>query len=102
MKKLPKAVQVCLWSYDTDKIDISSPEDRFRVILNVLNRGTMEAVKWLWQTYSKDEIRATITHSIASEWNSKSLSFWSRFYNTSPSRVTRFAKSYATSLGYSR
>ena len=52
MNKLPQAVKICLWSYDTTRIDLSSPEDRFRIVLNILNRGSRHAVDWLWKMFN--------------------------------------------------
>jgi hypothetical protein len=91
MSKLPQAVKACLWSYDTDKMSLSSPQDRLRIILNILNRGTKEAVEWLWKNFSEKDIAEAIRSSIASEWNRKSLSFWSHIYSTMPARKKRFA-----------
>lgn len=90
-RKLPKEVKVCLWSYDTNKISLSNPDDRFRVIFNVLNYGTREAVDWLYENFTEKEITQTIHNSIASEWNRKSLNFWSVVYQVSPARKSRFA-----------
>ena len=88
--KLPQSVKVCLWSYDTDKVDISNSDDRFRIIINVLNRGTMEAVEWLWKNFSEKEIVNTIQQSYQSEWNKPSLKLWTLIYKTSPLKATRF------------
>lgn len=93
MSKLPQAVKICLWSYDIDKMDLSSPEDRFRVVLNILNRGSRQAVHWLWKNFSEQEIKTVISKSSASEWNRKSLSFWSHVYNAVPAMKSRFVKS---------
>ena len=89
MNKLPLAVKLCLWSYDTDKVDISSLDDRFRIVLNILNRGSRQAVEWLWQNFTEEEIKTVINASIASEWNKKSLSFWSQLYNAAPEKNSR-------------
>ena len=86
----PPAVKVCLWSYDTSKMKLSNPYDRFRIIINVLNHGTKEAVDWLKKNFSEKEIKDTIKKSIASEWDRKSLNFWSLIYRVSPKRKTRF------------
>lgn len=102
MSKLPEAVKICLWSYDTDKIDLSSVDDRFRIALNILNRGSRQSVLWLWANFTDQEIKAAISKSIASEWNKKSLSFWSQVYSITPTRKSRFTQPYGTSLGYSR
>ncbi len=100
--ELPQAVKVCLWSYDTDKIDLSDSDDRFRIIINVLNCGTMKAVEWLWRNFSEKEIADTIEKSYASEWNIPSLNLWTIIYKTSPLRASRFAKPYENPLEYSR
>ena len=102
MNNLPQEVKVCLWSYDTNKINLSTPADRFRIILNILNRGTWKALEWLWKNFSEEEIKAAIVKSISTEWNRKSLCFWSHIYGAAPFRKSRFTKSYAPSLGYSR
>jgi hypothetical protein len=90
--QLPQAVKVCLWSYDTDKMDFSIPDDRFRIIINILNRGNMEAVEWLWKNFSEKEIADTIQDSLESEWNKPSLNLWSLIYNTVPLKKSRFAQ----------
>ena len=93
-RKLPQAVKACLWSYDKDKMNLSNPDDRFRIIFNILNYGTKEAVEWLWINFSDKEIIETIKNSIESKWDRKSLNFWSIIYQTSPTRKNRFEKSY--------
>ena len=87
----PPAVKVCLWSYDINKISLSNPDDRFRIILNVLKHGTKKAVEWLWENFSEKEITDTISNSIESEWDRKSLNFWSLIYQATPIRKNRFA-----------
>lgn len=90
-QKFPRAVKACLWSYDTDKMDISVPDHRHIIIMNILNHGTMEAVEWLWQNFSDKEIKETIRNSYESEWGKKSLSLWSLIFHTSPLKKDRFA-----------
>ena len=100
--QLPQSVKACLWSYDTDKIDLSNSDDRFRIVINVLNRGTMEAVEWLWINFNEKEIADTIQKSYESEWNRPSLKLWSLIYKTLPLKASRFAKSHGNPLEYSR
>lgn len=102
MSKLPQIVKACLWSYDTEKMSLSASEDRFRIVLNILNRGTKEAVEWLWNNFSDEEIAGIIRNSTSSEWNKKSLSFWSHIYHVTPLRTKRFTPSYGISLEYTR
>ena len=40
---------------------LSNPDDRFRIILNVLNHGTKKAVEWLWENFSEKEIIELLT-----------------------------------------
>ena len=89
--ELPQAVKACLWSYHTDEVDILNPTHRMLIIKNVLDRGTSEAIEWLFSTYSKAEIAQTIEASSASDWNRKSLSLWALVFNTAPKKQGRFA-----------
>lgn len=91
MNSLPQAVKVCLWSYDVENFDLTSPDNRVRVIRNVLNRGTLEAVDWLRDNFSSNEIAEAIRTSNTSEWSKKSLALWSNVFNISPSKAGRFS-----------
>lgn len=98
----PQAVKATLWSYDTDKMDLTSATDRHRITLNILNHGTMEAVEWLWQNFSEKEIKDSIRKSYASEWNSPSLDLWSLIYEIKPERSSPFNYSYGNPLEHTR
>ena len=89
--ELPQEVKVCLWSYDTDRIDLALPDHRTRLIENVLNYGTASAISWLQRHISREEIAETIRKSSVSVWNKKSLALWSLVYGTHPARASRFA-----------
>jgi hypothetical protein len=86
----PPEVTACLWSYDTDLLDISNSDHRRRIIENVLNRGTKAAVDWLLVQFTEKEIADAIRQSSVSEWSKKSLALWLLIFNVVPSRVTRF------------
>jgi hypothetical protein len=87
----PQAVRACLWSYKIDSIDLYLPDHRARIIHNVLDRGTNEAILWLRQTFSEKEITAVIAQSNISAWSKKSLALWSLIFNTRPTKEGRFA-----------
>ena len=53
--EIPEFVKACLWSYDIDTIDFSVLDHRTRVIQNVLNRGTSDAISWLRKIFSEKE-----------------------------------------------
>jgi len=90
MKELPQSVKACLWSYDVNQMDFTVPSDRFKIIFNVLNYGTSDAITWLMKNFSREEISEVIKKTSQSEWNKKSLSLWSLIFNSSPERQGRF------------
>lgn len=87
---IPQSVKACLWSYDTDMIDFSVPDHRTRIIHNVLDRGTTEAVLWLRNTFPQNEIVEVIKKSSSSDWSKKSLALWSIIFNVFPLKQGRF------------
>src|SRR3989338_10658568 len=89
-KTIPLLFKPFLWSYDTDKIDLK--RDKRRIIINVLNLGTKEAVRELFKIYSKKGIVELFTNSMRGEWNKKSLNFWSLIFNVVPKNQGRQVK----------
>ena len=87
--ELPRSVQTTLWSYNTNKLDVK--RDKERIIQQTLNNGSLEAVEWLKQAYSKEELQDTIRQSSAGEWSKKSLNYWSLMLDSTPERVGRFS-----------
>ena len=88
--EIPEFVKACLWSYDIDTIDLSVLDHRTRVIQNVLNRGTSDAISWLRKIFSEKEIIEVIEKSISTDWNKKSLALWSLIFNVRPLTKGRF------------
>lgn len=84
---IPKTLQPFLWSYDIKKIDLA--RDKRRIITNVLNFGTIEAVKDIFKIYNKREITETVANPMSGEWNDKSLNFWSLILNVEPKKSFR-------------
>lgn len=64
-----------LWSYDVGEMDLE--RDKKRIVINVLNYGTKEATDLLFVVYNKQEVVDIIKDTAASEWDPKSLNFWS-------------------------
>ena len=86
--ELPPSVKVTLWSYDISQLDLS--RDRARIITNVLNYGTLDATRWLKETYTEDEIRDVVAHAKPGEWSKRSLNLWSLVYDVTTAMHTRF------------
>lgn len=76
---IPQFVQPFLWSYDITALDLV--RDKKRIITNVLNLGTKPATDWLFETYTKKDIRDCLAHPLPGEWNDKSINFWSFLLN---------------------
>lgn len=88
---IPRFVQPFLWSYDINALDLS--RDKKRIITNVLNFGTKEATDWLFEVYTKDDIKNCLIHPLFGEWNNKSIVFWSLLLGVQPGETaTRFLK----------
>ncbi len=77
--EIPQSAKAALWSYDISALDIH--DDRKRIIANVLNYGTKDAVDWLRQTYTKDEITDVVAHPKSGEWSKRSLNLWALVYD---------------------
>ena len=88
---LPQSVKVCLWSCDTDKIDLNNENDRHLIVHQVLDRGTHEAVVWLFTNFTKTEMAECVQESAASDWGKKSLNHWPLVFGVAPKKQMRFA-----------
>lgn len=90
MVQLPQSVKAVLWSYDLAKIDLE--KHKKLLISQVLNFGSLEAVNWLFSTYSSDEIKSLALTLPLGEWDKKSLNLWSLYFNLDKSQFKqRFA-----------
>jgi len=88
-KSLPAFLQPVFWSYQL--ADLNTDTHETLIIKQILNHGSTPAVAWLRNTYTEATIQAVIANSMVSEWSKKSLSLWSKVYNTTPRRQSRFA-----------
>ena len=84
---IPPFLQPFLWSYDIEKLDLL--RDKKRIITNVLNLGTAQATKWLFETYSKEDIKEALINPLSGEWNKKSLNLWGLVLSVKPGLTDR-------------
>ena len=82
---IPKSVQPFLWSSVISVLDLT--RDKRRIITNVLNLGTKEATDWLFETYTKEDIKDCLIHPLPGEWNNKSIVFWSLLMDVEPGQT---------------
>lgn len=52
--------------------------DRKLIIQQILNWGTPKAVKWLFKTYGRREIKNVLVDPARGVWDKRSLNFWSK------------------------
>ena len=71
---LPEFLKPFLWWCDLEKLDLE--RHKVRIITQILNYGTKDAVDWLFRTYSLEEIREVVKNPRPGEWDRKSLNFW--------------------------
>lgn len=83
---IPKFIQPFLWSYDINTLDIA--RDKRRIITQVLNFGTKKATDWLFETYTKEDMRDCLVNPLPGEWNKKSIAFWSFIMNVKPGQTS--------------
>ncbi len=84
---IPKYVKPFLWSYNTNKLDLK--KNKKRIIENILNLGSKKATNWLFEKYSKREIKNAIADALPSEWNKKSLNYWSILFGIKSAKTKR-------------
>jgi hypothetical protein len=77
-KKVPKSFQNCLWYCNISKMDIE--RDKKEIITQVLNYGTWEDLKLLFEIYPEKEIKKVIKNPRRGVWLRKVLNFWATIY----------------------
>jgi hypothetical protein len=80
-KKEIKLLQPYLWSYNLDGLEPHNPNNKREIITQVLNEGSLEAVKWLFKTYDINEIKNVVRNPRRGVWFKKSLDYWKKILN---------------------
>jgi len=68
------SLQGVLWSKAASKLDFE--RDKNYIIHQVLSYGTWEHVKWLFDTYGRNEIKNVFLHYPAKNYTEKSFNFF--------------------------
>ena len=74
---VPKKLQGVLWSVKTGKLD--SLRDESYIVNQVLSLGSLENLKWLFNTYGKKRIRRVFLRKPQKVYSPSSLNFVRRF-----------------------
>lgn len=79
MKRVPNFLQSALPHYDIKTVDLE--KDKYEIITEVLNHGTLKQLKWLHKTYSDREIKNVVKDPWRGSWWPKVLNFWTTIFN---------------------
>ena len=88
--KLPKFLKKYFWEIDFDKLDFNKRIEY--TALRLLECGDVEAVRWLFRNIPKRKIREIIIKQRG--LSSRSLYFWSYFFNINPEKILCLKKFY--------
>lgn len=71
--KIPKSLHQYFWDVDVKKLD---PDKKpYFVISRLLDKGNVEAVKWVKENYRQEQIKNTFRNIM--DFNEKTGRFWS-------------------------
>lgn len=76
---LPKSLQAALWSYNLTNLDVK--KDKKLIITQVLNYGVLQDIKWLFSTYSEQDIKEVVANPARGRWFVKTLNLWLTIFN---------------------
>ena len=75
---IPKFLQSYLASYDLSELD--TKEDKKLIITEILNKGNGEALSWVTDTYSKDDIKEVVSSPTRGMWLETNLAYWQMIF----------------------
>lgn len=88
--KLPIEFKKYFWDVDFDRLN---PNTKSIFILSrIMDRGNVQACKWMQQNYSKTEISEALRD--ATEMSLRSASFWGNIYEVTSSQMRCFQTPY--------
>ncbi len=88
--KIPKSLHRYFWDVNVKKLD---PKRKpYFVISRLLDKGDIEAVRWVRKHYSDKEIKETLKNY--RDFSLRSASFWALIYNFSLKKVKCFQEPY--------
>ena len=77
---LPKFLIPFLPSYDISKMELHDPYDKKLIIEAILNQGTMKEIKWLFKTYTLQEIKNVLRNPSRGCWDARVLNYWTKIF----------------------
>lgn len=80
-EKVPDCVLASLWFANPEQLDWE--KEQVTIITSILNRGTWEAVRWIYRFYGEAAICKAIAQPKRGFWFPQALNFWSKFFGIS-------------------
>lgn len=82
-EKLPEFLHKYFWDTDAAKLN---PRDAQKYVINrLLNRGSIDALKWLFQNFPKEVMIEVVKNS--RDWFKRSVNFWTYYFNINRDEV---------------
>lgn len=88
--KLPNFLKKYFWEVDFDKLNFEKRPEY--IILRLLEYGGVKAIRWLLKNFPEKKIKDTIIKQRG--LSSRSLYFWSLFFNIDKEEIPCLKKSY--------
>ena len=97
---LPDELRTLFWDYDLERI--SWAESRHTIVLRLLEKGGMQAVRWLRERMSDDEIREFLVRRRGRGIDPRRLRFWSLLLGIPRSEVDEWIEAARQNPWYRR
>ena len=89
---IPKSLHHLFWDVDVKKLD---PEKKAYFVINrLLDKGNIEAVRWIKNTFNTKQIRYTLENM--RDFSLRSGSFWGLIYHIPLYKLKCFQEPYLT------
>lgn len=82
-EKLPEFLHKYFW--DTDATKLNPREAQKYVAERILNRGSIEALRWLFKYFSKEVMIDVVKNN--RDWFKRSVNFWAYYFNINRDEV---------------
>src|SRR3989338_5960733 len=77
-EKIPESVRASISFANPEKLDWE--KEKATVITAVLNRGTWESVRWIYDYYGEEAVRSVVSTPKRGHWFPQALRFWPCFF----------------------
>ena len=90
LSPLPRAFARYFWDAEADQIDMR--QHRRYIIERILEIGDLDALRWLFRTYTEGEIQAVVQQSRV--LSRPAAVFWANFFGLNPEEIPCIQRHY--------